>query len=61
MSIITNPAYNAHYQAAMTNRSILNQATYLTGKRYKRGQYQAALDDIQAFIDKINKEANQDA
>ena len=40
----------------MSGTKLLAAASTITGKPYKRGQYQAALNDIQAFI-KENTEA----
>ena len=34
----------------MTGTQLLAAASNITGKTYKRGQYKAALADIQAFI-----------
>jgi hypothetical protein len=40
----------------LSGTAVLKAATRFTGTKYKRGQYQTALDDIQAFINKINAE-----
>jgi len=36
--------------STLSGTRILAAAAALTGKQYKRGQYTAALDDIQRFI-----------
>lgn len=36
----------------MSGKEVLAHATDITGKPYKRGQYNAALTDIQSIIDK---------
>jgi hypothetical protein len=36
--------------STLSGTRILASAAELTGKQYKRGQYTAALDDIQRFI-----------
>jgi hypothetical protein len=40
----------------LSGTSVLKAATRLTGTKYKRGQYQTALDDIQALLDDLNSE-----
>lgn len=35
----------------MTGRDMLNAATKITGKTYKRGQYELAYDDLKVFVD----------
>jgi len=35
----------------MTGTEVLNVASTITGKPYKRGQYETALKDVQAHID----------
>ena len=34
----------------MSGTQVLDAASSITGTKYKRGQYKAALDDIQRFI-----------
>lgn len=39
----------------MTGRQMLDKATAITGKDYKRGQYGVAVNDLTAIIDAAKK------
>lgn len=67
MTTITNPAdkrvqavfFKGHLKlmslgmknSTMTGRQMLDKAEAITGKTYKRGQYDVAVQDLQALID----------